>query len=443
MSNLIVSKFGGYSVATAESIKKAAEIVKSDPARRYIVVSAPGRRSRDDIKVTDMLFMAHAMYSNKEKSYEDLLKKIAVRYQEIVDKLGINVNIEAEAADVRKSLVLGRNADYIVSRGEYVIAKIFAEYLGWPFVDAADLIYFKADGTLDEEKTFKEAAEVLSKYEHAVIPGFYGSIGGINIKLFSRGGADTTGAILARALNADFCEKWSETSQIFSADPTIVENPEIIRNITYQELRELTYMGINVIDEDVIFLLQHVGIPIRIRNINYPDDIGTYITSELPSDVTRNIVACIAGLRHYKAIKIEKFGLNKAHGVGEKVWGIFARRNISCEHYISGIYNFSIIVKNPMFDLKRNEIFQELKDAINPESINVESELSLIAVIGKGMGTIKGVFARVFDAIAGADVKVRMINQGSDELNIIIGVNDSDFEKTIKALYNAMILSKE
>ncbi len=441
MNNLIVSKFGGYSVATAENIKKAAEIIKSNTARRYIVVSAPGRRSRDDIKVTDMLFMAHAMFSNKEKSYEDLLKKVAVRYQEIIDGLGINFDIEAEAADSMKSLVLGKNADYIVSRGEYVIAKIFAEYLGWPFVDAADLIFLKSNGTLDEEKTFTEAAEVLSKYEHAVIPGFYGSIGGMNIKLFPRGGADITGAILARALNADFLEKWSETSQIFSADPSIVENPEIIRNITYQELRELTYMGINVIDEDVIFLLQHVGIPLFIKNIHYPDDVGTFVSEELPEGTKREVAACIAGLRHYKAVKIEKFGLNKAHGIGEKVWGIFARRNIPCEHYISGIYNFSIILKNPMFDLKRNEIFEEIRNAINPENISVESELSLIAVIGKGMGTVKGLFARAFNAIAGVDVKVRMINQGSDDLNIIIGVDDKDFEKTVKALYNAMILS--
>lgn len=441
MSSLIVSKFGGNSVATAESIKKAAEIIKADLARRYIVISAPGRRSHEDIKVTDMLFMCHAMFSNKERTYEDMATKIADRYQEIIDGLGMNFNLDAEISDFKKSLVLGRNADYSVSRGEYVMAKIFAQYIGWPFVDAADLIFFKADGTLDEERTFKEAAEVLSKYEHAVIPGFYGSIGGINIKLFSRGGADITGAILARALNADFCEKWAETSQIFSADPSIVENPEIIRNITYQELRELTYMGINVIDEDVIFLLQHVGIPIFIRNINFPEDEGTFISKELPEGVKREVAACIAGIRHYKAVKIEKFGLNKAHGVGEKVWGIFARRNISCEHYISGIYNFSIIVKNPMFDLKRNEIFQEIKDAIHPESINVESDLSLIAIIGQGMGTVKGVFSRVFNAIAGADVKVRMINQGSDELNIIIGVDDKDFEKTVKALYNAMILS--
>ncbi|MBQ7593473.1 MAG: aspartate kinase [Synergistaceae bacterium] len=441
MSNLIVSKFGGNSVATAESIKKAAEIIKSDPARRYIVISAPGRRSHEDIKVTDMLFMCHAMFSNKEKSYDDMAKKIADRYQEIVDGLGINFDLEAELSDFKKSLVLGRNADYSVSRGEYVMAKIFAQYIGWPFVDAADLIYFKTDGTLDEDRTLKEAAEVLSKYEHAVIPGFYGSIGGINIKLFSRGGADITGAILARALNADFCEKWSEATQIFSADPTIVENPEIIRNITYQELRELTYMGINVIDEDVIFLLQQVKIPIRIRNINYPDDIGTFVSDEIPGDAARNIAACIAGLRHYRFIHIEKFGLNKTKGIGMKVFQIFTNRNISCEHYISGIYNFAIVVKNPMFDLKRNEILQEIRDAIHPESINVESDLSLIAIIGKGMGTVKGIFARVFDAIAAVDVKVRMINQGADDLNIIIGVHDKDFDTTVRALYNAMILN--
>ena len=440
MNNLIVSKFGGNSVASAESIKKAAEIIKSNPARRYIVVSAPGRRSKEDIKVTDMLFMAHAMYSNKEKNYENMLEKIRERYQDIIDGLGIDFDLKGEAADIRKSLVLGRNADYIVSRGEYIIAKILAKFLGWPFVDAADLIYFKIDGTLDEEKTFKEAADFLKNYEHAVIPGFYGSIGGINIRLFPRGGADTTGAILARALNADYCEKWSETSQIFSADPAIVENPEIIRNITYRELRELAYMGIDVIDEDVIYLLQHVKIPIFIRNIKYPEDEGTFISDELPEGIKREVAACIAGIRHYRMIKIEKFGLNKTTGIGHKVFSIFTNRGISCEHYISGIYNFSIIVKHPMFDLKRNEIFDEIRRAINPENIHVEPELSLIAIIGQGMGSVKGIFARVFNAIAEAGVKVRMINQGSDELNIIVGVDDNDFETTVRALYNAMIL---
>ena len=437
---MIVVKFSGSSTANAENLKRAAKIINSETSYRYVVISSPGKNLPDDIKITDMLYILHSKFQSRE-GYNEMLKKIAEQFMKIILELGINFDIDREISILKQDLLAGESADYIASRGEFITAKIFAKILNWEFVDAAKIIFFDADGKLDEAKTFETASEVLKSYEHAVIPGFYGSIGGMNIKLFPRGGADITGAILARALNADFLEKWSETSQIFSADPSIVENPEIIRNITYQELRELTYMGINVIDEDVIFLLQHVGIPLFIKNIHYPDDVGTFVSEELPEGTKREVAACIAGLRHYKAVKIEKFGLNKAHGIGEKVWGIFARRNIPCEHYISGIYNFSIILKNPMFDLKRNEIFEEIRKAINPENISVESELSLIAIIGKGMGTVKGLFARAFNAIAGVDVKVRMINQGSDDLNIIIGVDDKDFEKTVKALYNAMILS--
>ena len=437
--SLIVSKFGGISMADAEGVKRTAEIVRSDPSRRFIVVSSPGIRSGDEIRVTDMFYICHSRYANRE-NFTEMLDKIEARYNEIIEGLGVKLDIHAEISTLKKDLFLGRSNDYIVSRGEYIMGKIMAEVLGWEFVDAARIIIFNRDGTLNIEKSIESTQEVLSTVHNAVIPGFYGTVSGANIKTFERGGGDATGAVIARAMKADMFEKWAEATEVFSADPAIVKNPEIIRNITYSELRELTYMGIKIVYEDVIFLMQNSGIPISIRNIHHQDDKGTLITDTLPLDSRRGVTACIAGRRNYKVIHIRKFGLNKAVGIGQKVFGIFTSRNISCEHYLSGIYQFSIVVKNPMFDLKRMEIIQALKDAINPEEIEVQKDLSLIAVIGQGMGTVKGIFAKTFNALAAADIKVRLIEQGGDDLNILIGVYDEDFDASVKALYEAMIL---
>ena len=437
---LIVSKFGGISLADVESVRKTADIILSDPSRRYVVVSAPGIRSGDEIRVTDMLYICHSRYANRE-NFTEVLNKIEERYNELVHGLGVNIDMHACISDLKKNLFLGRSNEYIVSRGEYIMGQILAEYLGWTFVDAVKLIVFNRDGTLNQEKSIAAAQEELKDIDHAVIPGFYGAIAGstTNIKTFERGGGDVTAAVIARALNADLCEKWAESTEVFSADPAIVKNPEIIRNITYAELRELTYMGINIVYEDTIFILQNTGIPLSIRNIHHSEDRGTLITETIPPESGRPVAACIAGRRNFKIVHIHKFGLNKAVGIGRKVFGIFSDRNISCEHYLSGIYQFSIVVKNPMFDLKRAEILKALTEAIEPESIGVEKDLSLIAVIGEGMGTVKGIFAKMFNAVASADVKVRMIEQGADDLNILIGVYDEDFEVTVKALYEVLI----
>lgn len=437
--SLIVSKFGGISLADAESAIHTAEIIRSDPSRRYVVVSSPGIRSGDEIRVTDMFYICHSRYANRE-NFTEMLDKIEARFTGIVQGLGTNTNIHAQISDLKKNLFLGRTNDYIVSRGEYIMAKIMSDFLGWPFIDAAEIIFFNRDGTLNVEKTLAAVKNVLGPLPHAVVPGFYGTVSGTNIKTFERGGGDVTGALIAMALNADMFEKWAETTEVFSADPSIVKNPAIIRNITYSELRELAYMGINIVYEDVILLMEKSGIPTSIRNIHHKEDIGTLITKELPEGLNRNVVACIAGRRNYKVIHIRKFGLNKAVGIGQKVFGIFTSRNISCEHYLSGIYQFSIVVKNPMFDLKRAEIIQALNDAIAPEDIEIRKDLSIIAVIGQGMGTVKGIFAKVFSALAGANIKVRLIEQGGDDLNILIGVYDEDFETAVKALYEAMIV---
>ena len=440
MSDVIVSKFGSAAFSTQEMVKKAADIVISDPRRRYIVVSAPGNRTRDEVKMTDLLFILNSRYENRE-GIEEIVEKIRSKFVELVDGLGVNFDVDAEISSLKKNLIFGQGNDFVVSRGEYISAKIFAEYLGWPFVDAADFIFFNKDGALDVEKTSQSAEKLFSDVDRAIIPGYYGSINGKRIKLFPRGGGDTTAAIVARAVHASICEKWSETTKIYSADPSIVENPTVIRQLTYEELKQLTYMGINVCHEGVIHLMQDIDIPFLIKNIHDIEDEGSSITRELPADNHRGVAACIAGKRNYRIIHIEKFGLNRLTGIGQKVFGIFTERNISCEHYMSGIYRFSIVVKNPLFDLKRGEILQALNDAIKPESIKVEKNLSLITVVGTGMGTVKGIFAKIFDGIAEAGIKVRMIEQGSDDLNIIIGVYDEDYEAAVRAIYNAVILN--
>lgn len=439
--SLIVSKFGGISLADVESVKRTADIILSNPSRRYAVISAPGIRSGDEIRVTDMFYICHARYASRE-NFNEMLTKIEARFNELIDGLHVNLDMRAEIAELKKNLFLGRTADFIVSRGEYIMGRIMADYLGWEFIDAAKIIVFNRDGTLNLERSIAAARDVLEISGHAVIPGFYGAVAGssTNIKTFERGGGDMTAAIVARAVNADVYEKWAETAEVFSADPSIVKDPELIRNLTYAELRELTYMGITVLNDEVSFLLQDTGITLNIRNIHKPADSGTTISPELPPGTRRHITACIAGRRNFKMVNIRKFGLNRAIGVGRKVFGIFSDRNIACEHYMSGIYQFSLVVKSPMFDLKRTEIVRALTDAITPESIDIEQDLSIIAVIGEGMGTVKGIFARIFDALAEVGIKVRMIEQGADDLNIVLGVHDADYENAIRAIYDAMIM---
>lgn len=442
MGNFIISKFGGSAFANSDMAKKTAEIITSDPARRYIFVSAPGRRFKNDLRVTDLLYLTHSRFKSRD-NYDETLNQVKERFTEIIQGLGIDFNIDAEIDVIKRNLLSGKPSEEIASRGEYIMAKIISLYLDWQFVDASEIIFFKIDGTLDLAKTLERSEMRLKNVNHAIIPGFYGSMPGYGIKTFTRGGGDTSGALVALALKADLYEKWSETTEVFTADPSIVDHPHKIRHVTYAELRELTYMGIKVIYEDVIHLLQSAKIPISIHNIYNPSDKGTLITEDLAEDSHRSVAACIAGQRHFKAIRIEKFGLNRLHGVGEKVFGTFAKYGISCEHYVSGIYNFCIIVRNMVFDLNRAQIFEEIKKAINPESIELDNDLSLIAIIGKGMGTEKGIFARIFNAIAAVGVKIHFISQGADDLNIVIGVYDADFEKTIKALYDAMIFEEK
>ena len=440
MYHTIVAKFGGSSLADASRIKETASIINMNPARRYVVISSPGERTDDDIKITDMLYMCHLRFTNRE-NYQDMLNAIHKRFDEIVSGLGIDFDAEAEIKNIRKNLMLGKTSDFIASRGEYITAKILAKLLGWEFVDSSDMIFFNYDGTLNELKTFTTSARILKPLQHAVIPGFYGIMPNGSIKTFTRGGSDTTGSIIARAINADLYEKWTDKAEIFCADPNIVKSPMTIENITYKELHELSYMGFTVLNEDSVFPINKAGIPVNIRDIHNINDKGTLILPELREDSPRdNTFVCVAGKRGFRVLHIEKYKMNRESQFAAKLFNIFARYNIACEHCLTGIDIVSLVLKNPLFDLRRSEIISEIKREVNPDNVEVRTNLSLISVIGEGMGTVKGVFAKVFNALANAEVKVKMIDQGSDDLNIIIGVDDEDYERSIRALYNALIL---
>lgn len=438
MSRTIAVKFGGTSLADASQIRKAAEIIKSNPERRYLVASAPGKRFSADIKVTDLLYSCYSEFA-KGDEYSGTLAKIKQRYAEIIDELGIDFDISAEIEAIESELRKYPPSDYLASRGEYLNSKIIAKFLGWPFVDAAEVIFFNEDGFFDAEKTYQTLGGRLKELDYAVIPGFYGSMPDGKIKTFSRGGSDITGSIVSRSVKADLYENWTDVSGMLSADPRIVESPRPIDYITYTELRELSYMGASVLHEDAVFPVRSAGIPINIRNTNRPDDNGTLISASKPSDVKPRPVTGIAGRKGFTSIRVEKSQMNGQTGFGARLLYIFSRNGIPFEHCPTGIDTISVVVNSAAFDLKREEILREIKNELSPDFITIEKNLAVIAVVGEGMVRVKGIAAKIFKSLADAGVNVRMIDQGSDELNIIIGVDESDYETALKALYGAMI----
>lgn len=438
--DLIVAKFGGTSLADSSQIKKVAEIIKSDSARRYVVASAPGKRFKDDVKITDMLYKCHKNFLNGE-DFSGELEKISQRYEDIVKELGIDFDITAEIETIKSTLKTTKAPDYLASRGEYLNSKIIAKFLGFEFVDASEIIFFNENGTLDENKTFSTANERLKNISYAVIPGFYGILPDGNIKTFSRGGSDVTGSIIARSVKADLYENWTDVSGMLSADPRIVKNPKVITYITYTELRELSYMGASVLHEDAVFPVRKAGIPINIRNTNSPQDEGTLISSSVPKNLIRRPITGIAGRKGFSSIRVEKSMMNGQTGFGAKLLYIFAKNDVPFEHCPTGIDTISVIVNSELFDSKREEILREIKNELDPDFITIEKNLAAIAVVGEGMINSKGIAAKIFEAVAKAGINIRMIDQGSDELNIIIGVDESDYELTINSLYELPLIS--
>lgn len=435
-----VVKFGGSSLASAEQFEKVGEIIRSDESRRYVVPSAPGKRYSDDIKVTDMLYDCYHA-AGDSSSFDKKLKKIQARYQEIIDGLGLGLSLDQEFEKIGEDFKNQKGLDYAASRGEYLNGIIMANYLGYEFVDPADHIFFDEQGNLDAERTDRSLAEKLEHIERAVIPGFYGSGYDGTVKTFSRGGSDVTGSIVAKAVKADMYENWTDVSGFLVTDPRIVDNPEVITTITYKELRELAYMGATVLHEDAIFPLRQEGIPINIRNTNRPLDRGTMIV-ESTCNKPRYTITGIAGKKGFASINIEKDMMNAQIGFGRKVLQVFEENGLSFEHVPSGIDTFTVYVHQDEFEDKEQNIIAGLHRAVQPDSIDLESDLALIAVVGRGMRRNRGTAARIFAALAHNHVNVKMIDQGSSELNIIIGVENRDFETAIRAIYDIFVLAQ-
>ena len=437
---LKVVKFGGSSLASAEQFKKVANIIHAEDSRRYIVPSAPGKRFSDDIKVTDMLYECYGLAA-KGKDYKTSLENIKKRYNEIISELGIELSLEEEFKTMEACFVGRAGRDYAASRGEYLNGIVLAKYLGFEFIDAAEVIFFDDNGNFDADRTNEVLSKRLEEVEYAVIPGFYGSMPNDTIKTFSRGGSDVTGSIVAKAANADLYENWTDVSGFLIADPRIIDKPKVITTITYKELRELSYMGATVLHEDAIFPVRKEGIPINIRNTNAPDDMGTMIV-ESTSMKPEYTITGIAGKRGFTAVSIEKDMMNSELGFGRKVLEEFEKNGISFEHMPSGIDTMSVLVHQEEFGKKEQEILAGIHRNTHPDSIEIESDIALIAVVGRGMKSTRGPAGRIFSALAHAHVNVKMIDQGSSELNIIVGVEDSDFDKAIKAIYDIFVTVK-
>lgn len=435
-----VVKFGGSSLASAEQFRKVGDIIHADKERRYVVPSAPGKRFSGDTKVTDMLYGCYELAEN-DKDFKKELEAIEARYQEIIDGLSLTLSLKEEFKTIAENFKKKAGANYAASRGEYLNGIIMANYLGFPFIDAAEVIRFDENGDFDSETTNDILKERLKDAENAVIPGFYGAYADGTVKTFSRGGSDITGSIVARAVKADVYENWTDVSGFLIADPRIIENPEGIDTITYRELRELSYMGASVLHEDAIFPVRREGIPINIRNTNRPQDEGTWIV-ESTCQKSKYVVTGIAGKKGFCAVNIDKAMMNSEIGFGRKVLQAFEDYGISFEHVPSGIDTMTVFVHQDEFMDKEQKVVSAIHRLADPDSIDIEADLALIAVVGRGMKSTRGTAGRIFSALAHANVNVKMIDQGSSELNIIIGVANDDFETAIKAIYDIFVLSR-
>ena len=435
-----VVKFGGSSLASAEQFRKVADIIHSDESRRYVVPSAPGKRFSSDTKVTDMLYGCYELAA-KGRNFDKEFDAIKERYNSIIEELKIDLDLSEEFNTVKSCFIGRAGRDYAASRGEYLNGKVLAAYLGYEFIDSAEVVFFREDGSFDIDPTLAAVSERLKGIERAVIPGFYGSMPNDTIKTFSRGGSDITGSIVAAGVNADLYENWTDVSGFLICDPRIVEDPEPIRTITYKELRELAYMGATVLHEDAIFPVRKAGIPINIKNTNKPGDPGTFIVESTSLKPLYTITG-IAGKKGFAAVNIEKDMMNSELGFGRKVLEQFEKNGVSFEHMPSGIDTMSIVVHQSEFGEKEQEILAGIHRNAHPDVIDIETDLGLIAVVGRGMKSERGTAGRIFSALAHAHVNVKMIDQGSSELNIIIGVAERDFERAISAIYEIFVLQK-
>lgn len=435
-----VVKFGGSSLASAEQFEKVGTIIRSDSARKFVIPSAPGKRFDSDIKVTDMLYACYDIAS-KGEDFSKELAQIMARYDEIIQGLKLNLSLAEEFAVIEKKFKEKAGSDYAASRGEYLNGFIMADYLGYEFVDPAAYVVFDESGEFDDEKTDELLSKRLEGVDCAVVPGFYGAYENGVIKTFTRGGSDITGSIVAKAIKADAYENWTDVSGFLVADPRIIKNPEGIETITYRELRELSYMGATVLHENAIFPVRKAGIPINIKNTNKPEDEGTWIV-ETTCQKPKYIITGIAGKKGFAAVTIEKDLMNSEVGFARKVLQVFEENGISFEHVPSGIDTMTVFVHQTEFENDEQMVLSGIHKAVDPDSIELETDLALIAVVGRGMKATRGTAARIFAALSHVNINVKMIDQGSSELNIIIGVRSEDFEDAIEAIYNIFVVSQ-
>ncbi len=435
---LKVCKFGGTSLCSAENIKKVAEIIKSDSDRRFVVVSAPGKRHSTDIKITDKLYECATMAQNTD-SCDEPFAEIAVRYTEICEKLESTLDIASLLEEVKAGIEQSKSGDYAASRGEYLNGRIIADYTGYEFVDPADFIKFDENGKYIEDYTKDMIKRRLQSVEKAIIPGFYGATPD-GIKTFSRGGSDVTGSIVAGGMDADIYENWTDVDGFFAADPRIIRAPKSIGYLTYRELRELSYMGASVLHADAIFPVQNAGIPINIKNTFDPSHPGTMIYPSLPDKMYDSVITGIAGKRDFEVIYIEKGSMNSEVGFARKVLSVLERYNVTFEHMPSGIDTLSVVIaESELAGGKREKVIEKIREAVQPDDIHVTSNMALVATVGHGMSKTKGTSGRLFTALAKNDINVVMIDQGSSEMNIIVGVANEDYIDTIRAIYDEFL----
>lgn len=431
-----VAKFGGSSLADSAQFEKVKEIILADKDRVFIVPSAPGKRFSADIKITDLLYECHYKARSGEK-FDDVFATICRRYDEIIKTLDISLDLSDAYKEIKQNIPDQETADYSASRGEYLNGMILAAYLGFEFVDAGEVIHFDAGGGFDAETTQSMCEARLKPMKNAVIPGFYGAMPNGQIKTFSRGGSDVSGAIIARGVGAELYENWTDVSGFLMADPRIVQDPKPIEMITYAELRELSYMGATVLHEEAIFPVREGGIPINIKNTNAPSDVGTMIVKSCKAEGT---ITGIAGKKGFTIISLEKTMMNTQLGYGRKLLSVLENHGISFEHMPSSIDSISVVIPDAELKGKLSVLLSDIQEMCNPDSLDVSPDMALIATVGRGMVHSVGVAASLFAGLAKAKVNIRLIDQGSSELNIIVGVESADFEKAIKAIYEAFIV---
>jgi len=432
---VIVTKFGGSSLCDSNQFRKVKDIVLSDERRAYVIPSAPGKRGKGDYKITDLLYLCH-QHVKKALPFDELFRLIEERYITLCSELRLSIDMSKELMDLKEKIINGASEEFVASRGEYLNGLILAEYLGYEFIDAAEIIVFKKSGRLDEIATYDAIKSRLSKTPKAVIPGFYGASKDGKVKTFSRGGSDITGAIISRGVGASLYENWTDVSGFLMADPRIVDDPKPIKEVTYKELRELSYMGANVFHEEAIFPVKNEGIPINIKNTNDPQGKGTFILNK-KSEIKPGDITGIAGKKDFTVIAIEKTLMNRDIGYCRRILSILESNSVSFEHIPSGIDSISLVIDDSELDNKIDKILEEIENQCSPDSLITHPNMALIAVVGEGIISSKGISAKVFTALTKDDINIRMINQGSSELSIIVGVENEDFENAIRAVYKA------